>query len=121
MSRMNLDDNRSYGLLLGPRTKLGSMGPITAATLTLPATAEPVVFVNAAACTINLPPSDPAVAGAAQKNQIFIFAQQNGAGTLTIQTSAGGAFAPAIAGAAGLPVRVICTGNPTANLGWVIW
>ena len=101
MSRTNVDDARLYGCSLGPKTSLGIEGPITAGRAIL-ATEEPMIILNSGgALTFQLPPSDPSVAGAAKRGQIFVFTNENAAGTLVLQTSASGAFAPAIAGAAG--------------------
>lgn len=115
MSRVNLDDNKTYGLRLGPKTIYENM--TTAGATTLTAGSPTLVFLGAAGA-VNLPPSSGA--GAAEKGQVFIFANLT-AGAIAIQTSAGGAFTTAISVAANASGRVVCTGSATAGLGWVIW
>jgi hypothetical protein len=115
--RTNLDDNKTYGLRLGPKTVFESTTTVAATSLS--AASPPMVFLGAAGA-VNLPPSDPAVAAASPKGQVFIFANLT-AGAIAVQTSAGGAFTTAISVGANASARVVCTGSPTAGLGWVIW
>jgi hypothetical protein len=119
MSRINLDDNRAYGLTLGPKLKLANEQAAQTAGQTVDVGSPPAIFLNpAGAVNLLLPPSSGV--GAAAKGQVFIFVNLSG-NIVTLQTSAGGAFATAITVAANGATRVICTGSTTANLGWVIW
>jgi hypothetical protein len=121
MSRINLDDNRTYGLTLGPKTKFANETSVQADNFVVSAGSPPVIFTSpAGAIDALMPPSDPATVGAAAKGQIFIFVNLSGS-VVTLKTSADAAFATAITVAANGATRVICTGSTTANLGWVIW
>ena len=40
---------------------------------------------------------------------------------MTLQTTTGAGFTTAVTVAANAATRVICTGNATEALGWVIW
>lgn len=115
--RTNLDDNKTFGIRLGPKTVYENM--TTAGATTLSVNSPPMIFLGAAGA-VNLPSSDPAVVGSAAKGQVFIFANLT-AGAIAVQTSAGGAFTTAISVAANASARVVCTGSATAALGWVIW
>lgn len=119
MSRINLEDNKTYGLRLGSKTVLES-GTIGAATI-LTKDSPPVQFITAAgAINVQLPPSDPANPLSAVKGQIICFANLAG-GVTTVQSFGGAAFTTAISVAANAATRVICTGSATLGLGWVIW
>lgn len=71
----------------------------------------------AGAINVLMPPST-----AARKGLVFIFTNFGAGGVITLQTDGGAAFATAVTVAInGGVTRVRCTGNPTANLGWLIW
>ena len=119
MSRINLDDNRAYGLTLGPKLKYANEQAVQTTGQSIDVGSPPVIFTNpGGAINLLLPPSSGA--GAAAKGQVFIFVNLSGS-VVTLQTSGGAAFATAITVAANGATRVICTGSTTANLGWVIW
>ena len=119
MSRINLDDNRAYGLTLGPKLKLGNEQGVQITGQAINVGSPPVIFLSpAGAINMTLPPSSGA--GAAAKGQVFIFVNLSG-NVVTLQTSGAAAFATAVTVAANAATRVICTGSTTANLGWVIW
>jgi hypothetical protein len=121
MSRNNLDDNRAFGLTLGPKTKFGNEQLVFTDNAVISANSPPMIFTNpAGAIDLLMPPSDPTVAGAAQRGQIFIFVNLSG-NVVTLKTSADAAFTTAITVAANAATRVVCTGSATAALGWVIW
>jgi Na+-transporting methylmalonyl-CoA/oxaloacetate decarboxylase beta subunit len=121
MSRINLDDNRTWGLTLGPKTKFANEQFVFTDNAVVAANSPPMIFTNpGGAIDLLMPPSDPATAGAAQRGQIFIFVNLSGS-VVTLKTSADAAFATAITVAANGATRVVCTGSTTANLGWVIW
>ena len=119
MSRINLNDNRAYGLTLGPKLKFATEQNVQVTGAVVDVGSPPVIFTNpAGAINMLLPPSSGA--GAAAKGQVFIFVNLSGS-VVTLQTSGGAAFATAITVAANAATRVVCTGSATANLGWVIW
>lgn len=119
MSRMNLDDNRAYGLTLGPKLKYGNEQAVQTTGQAIDVGSPPMIFLNpAGAINMLLPPSSGA--GAAAKGQVFILVNLSG-NVVTLQTSGGAAFATAVTVAANGATRVVCTGSTTANLGWVIW
>lgn len=121
MSRMNMDDNRTWGLQLGPRTVFQNEQGVQITADVVAADSPPVIFLNpAGAINMKLPPSNPATAGAARKGQIFIFVNLS-ASIVTLQTTAAAAFTTAVTVAANAATRVICTGNTSEPLGWVIW
>lgn len=114
MSRINLEDNKTYGLRLGPGTVFESATTNGATTLT--ANSPPLIFLGAAGA-LNLPPSSGP--GAAAKGTVIVLANLTG-GAIAVQTNGGAAFATAISVAANGGARVVCTGSTTANLGWVV-
>jgi hypothetical protein len=74
MSRINLDDNRTWGLSLGPRTTFQTeQGVQVTADVISPDSPPMILLAPAGAINMRLPPSNPATAGAARKGQIFIF------------------------------------------------
>jgi hypothetical protein len=121
MSRINLDDNRTWGLQLGPRTVLQTEQGVQITADVVSADSPPAIFLNpAGAINMRLPPANPATAGAARKGQIFVFVNLS-ANVVTLQTTAGAGFTTAVTVAANAATRVICTGNTSEVLGWVIW
>jgi hypothetical protein len=119
MSRINLDDNRTYGMTLGPKTKFANEQAIQTTGQVIDVGSPPVIFLTpAGAINLLLPPSSGV--GAAAKGQVFIFVNLSG-NVVTLQTSAGGAFTTAVTVAANGATRVICTGSAVAGLGWVVW
>jgi hypothetical protein len=121
MSRINLDDNKTWGLRLGARTVFESEQGVQVTADVVSADSPPVIMLSpAGAINMKLPPSNPATAGAARKGQIFIFVNLSG-NIVTLQNTAGAAFTTAVTVAANGATRVICTGNTTEALGWVIW
>lgn len=121
MSRINLDDNRAWGLRLGPRLVFENEQGVQVTADVVGADSTPVIFLQpAGAINMRLPPSNPATVGAARKGQIFIFANLS-ANVVTLQTVAGAAFTTAVTVAANGGNRVICTGNTNEALGWVVW
>jgi hypothetical protein len=116
MSRLNLQDSKTEGMRLGPRTVWESTNTPTGVA-SLSANSPPLIFVSSGTTAINLPPSSGA--GAAQIGQMFLFSNLT-AGAIPIQTSAGGAFGTAISLAASSAQRVVCTGSSTANVGWIV-
>ena len=121
MSRINLDDNRTWGMTLGPKSVWGNEQAVQTTGQAISVNSPPMIFLApAGAISLLLPPSDPAVAGAARKGQFFIFVNLS-ANIVTLQTSGAAGFATAVTVAANAATRVVCTGSTTANLGWVIW
>jgi hypothetical protein len=95
MSRINLDDNRTWGLSLGPRTVFQTeQGVQVTADVISPDSPPMILLAPAGAINMRLPPSNPATAGAARKGQIFIFVNTGG-NVVTLQTSTGAAFTTA--------------------------
>jgi hypothetical protein len=121
MSRINLDDNRTWGLRLGPKTVFDNAQGVQVTADVVSADGPPVIFLApAGAINMRLPPSDPATAGCARRGQIFIFVNTGG-NIVTLQSSGGVGFTTAVTVAANAATRVICTGSTTAALGWLIW
>lgn len=119
MSRINLDDNRAYGLTLGPKLKFANEQAVQTTGQAIDVGSPPMIFLNpAGAINLLMPPSSGA--GAAAKGQVFMFVNLSG-NVVTLQTSGAAGFATAVTVAANAATRVVCTGSTTANLGWVIW
>ena len=119
MSRINLDDNRAYGLTLGPKLKFANEQATQTTGQVVDVGSPPMIFLNpGGAINLLLPPSSGV--GAATKGQVFVFVNLSGS-IVTLQTSGGAAFATAVTVAANGATRVVCTGSATANLGWVVW
>lgn len=123
MSRINLEDNRLW------RAKIDGGLKFTAATL-VPATgyvldgtdaSKPLnipamFFMNpAGAVNVRLPTSSQIRIGT-----VIIFVNLSG-NIVTFQTDGGAAFTTAMTLAANAATRVVCTGNATQALGWVVW
>lgn len=117
--RTNLEDNKTYGMRLGPKTVWASESSVQTTGQAISVASPPMIFLNpAGAINLLLPPSSGV--GAATPGQVFLFVNLTG-NVVTLQTSGGAAFATAITVAANAATRVVCTGSATANLGWVIW
>jgi hypothetical protein len=116
MSRVNLEGLRARDIRYGPGFQYQSEVNSSATGAAIDPNSPPMIFANpAGAVSWKLPTST-----AARTGLIFIFANLSG-NVVTLQTDGGAAFATAISVAANAATRVVCTGNTTQNLGWIIW
>ena len=123
MSRINLEDNRLWrakidgGLKFTTATLVPATGYVLDGTPSnLPINTPSMFFMNpAGAVNVRLPTSSQIRAGT-----VIIFVNLSG-NVVTFQTDGGAAFTTAVTLAANGATRVVCTGNTTQALGWVIW
>lgn len=116
MARINLEGLRVRDIRYGPGFQFQSEQSTQADNFVLDINSPPVIFLSpGGAIDILMPDST-----AARRGIIFIFVNLSGS-VVTLKTSADAAFATAVTVAANAATRVICTGNTTLNLGWVIW
>ncbi len=116
MSRVNLEGLRARDIRYGPGFQFQSEVLTLATGAAIDPNSPPMLFTNpGGAVSYKLPTSTDA-----RRGLVFIFANLSG-NVVTLQTDGGAAFATAISVAANAATRVVCTGNTTQNLGWVIW
>lgn len=114
--RGNTDDNKLYNPVFQQGTKFLTMGwaPVTAEALD--EDAPTFLFPNpAGAINLKMPTST-----VARRGLVFVFCNLSG-NIITLQTDGGAGFTTAITVAANGATRVVCTGNATQALGWVVW
>ncbi len=117
MSRVASEDSRTQDEFLVSGWKMGRMATIPANNFVVSKDMPPVLdFTPAGAINVLMPPSNDQTRGLC-----FLIKNTGAGGIITLQTSAGAAFATAITIAVSNGwVLVQCTGSPTANLGWVL-
>jgi len=115
MSRVNENDSRSVGAYHAGGFKLGVCELVPANDYVLSAKMPPVVIMTPAGAVDVLMPAS----SAETKGLTFWIYNVGAGGIITLKTSTDAAFATAITVAvSGGWVMVVCTGSPTANLGW---
>jgi len=116
MSRVNLEGLRTRDIRHGPGFQYQSETMVPVTGFVVDPNSPPVMMMNpAGAISVRLPTSTPARTGL-----MFIFVNLSG-NVITLQTDGGAGFTTAVTVAANGATRVICTGNATQALGWVIW
>src|SRR5437867_971578 len=116
MSRINLEDALIRGLRIGPEMRFRSEQFVPATGFVVDPLSPPLLMMNpAGAINVRLPTSTVLRTGL-----IFIFVNLSG-NVITLQTDGGAGFTTAITVAANGATRVVCTGNTTQALGWVVW
>lgn len=116
MSRINLEGLRTRDIRYGPGFQFQSETLVPATGFVVDPNSPPMLMLNpAGAVNVRLPTSTDA-----RRGLIFIFVNISGS-VITLQTDGGAAFATAISVAANAANRVVCTGNSTQNLGWLVW
>jgi hypothetical protein len=116
MSRVNLEGLRTRDIRYGPGFQFQSEIVTPTTGFVVDPNAPPVLMMNpAGAVNVRLPTST-----VARQGLIFIFVNISG-NVITLQTDGGAAFTTAISVAANAANRVICTGNTTQALGWLVW
>jgi|SoiMethySBSTD1v2_1073268.scaffolds.fasta_scaffold369650_2 hypothetical protein len=116
MSRVNLEGLRTRDIRYGPGFQFQSEILVPTTGFVIDPNSPPMLMLNpGGAINARLPTSTPA-----RQGLIFIFVNISG-NVITLQTDGGAAFATAITVAANAANRVVCTGNATQNLGWLVW
>lgn len=116
MSRVNLEGLRTRDIRYGPGFQFQSEQLVPATGFVVDPNSPPLLFMNpGGAVNIRMPTSTPARTGL-----VFIICNISGS-TITVQTDGGAAFATAISIATVTAARLVCTGNATQNLGWIVW
>src|SRR5258706_10281426 len=116
MSRMNVSDQKSYSTFFQQGTRFQSMQWVPVTAEALDPLAPNFLFPNpAGAINLKMPTSN-----ADRKGLVFVFCNLSG-NVITLQTDGGAGFTTAITVAANGATRVVCTGNATQALGWVVW
>jgi hypothetical protein len=116
MSRVNLEGLRARDIRYGPGFQFQSEIVTPTTGFVVDPNAPPMLMMNpGGAVNVRLPTST-----VARQGLIFIFVNLSG-NVITLQTDGGAAFATAISVAANAANRVVCTGNTTQNLGWIVW
>lgn len=114
--RANIEDARQRGTRMGPEFFFDIATWVNVDNAVLDPVAPMMQHLNpAGAVDLLLPTSSPA-----RKGLAFIFCNLS-ANVITLKTDGDAAFTTAMTVAANGATRVVCTGNPTQALGWIIW
>jgi len=116
MSRVNLEGLRTRDIRYGPGFQFQSEIVTPTTGFVVDPNAPPMLMMNpGGAVNVRLPTSTDLRRGLA-----FIFVNLSG-NVITLQTDGGAGFTTAVTVAANGATRVVCTGNTSQVLGWVVW